>query len=429
MNITAVAIENRTVTYFTAFLLLAAGIGAYFQLGQLEDPDFTVKVAVIITPYPGASPEEVELEVTDRIELALQEMPQLDRIESFSRPGLSVVKVWMGQQYWADRLPQVWDEMRKKIRDIEATLPPGAQTPNVIDDFSFVYGFVLAVTGDGLSYAELERYVKGIKKELSLVAGVSRVELWGVQPKVIYLDAKQQQLAEIGLSIESFLATLSSQNMVVNAGAVGIQSQRLRVEPSGSFGHPDDIGQLLLRGSLVDTLVRELPRVAEERNAATGQELIALSEVASVRLGYLEPPLNLMRYQGQTALGISIANVSGGNIVDTGRALDARLEEIVRELPVGVEVHKITWQSDLVTEAIDAFMINLLEAVAIVMVVLTLAMGWRMGVIISTGLVLTILGTFLVMSTLGIDLQRVSLGALIISLGMMVDTPLSSRTA
>ncbi len=421
MNITAVAIENRTVTYFTAFLLLAAGIGAYFQLGQLEDPDFTVKVGVIITPYPGASPEEVELEVTDRIELALQEMPQLDRIESFSRPGLSVVKVWMGQQYWADRLPQVWDEMRKKIRDIEATLPPGAQTPNVIDDFSFVYGFVLAVTGDGLSYAELERYVKGIKKELSLVAGVSRVELWGVQPKVIYLDAKQQQLAEIGLSIESFLATLSSQNMVVNAGAVGIQSQRLRVEPSGSFGHPDDIGQLLLRGSLVDTLVRELPRVAEERNAATGQELIALSEVASVRLGYLEPPLNLMRYQGQTALGISIANVSGGNIVDTGRALDARLEEIVRELPVGVEVHKITWQSDLVTEAIDAFMINLLEAVAIVMIVLTLAMGWRMGVIISTGLVLTILGTFLVMSTQGIDLQRVSLGALIISLGMMVD--------
>ena len=177
MNITEAAIENRTVTYFCAFLLLATGIGAYLQLGQLEDPDFTVKVGVVITVYPGASPEEVELEVTDRVELAIQELPQLDWIESFSRPGLSVVKVWIKQEYWGGRLAQVWDEMRKKIVDTHATLPPGAGTPIVIDDFSFVYGFVLAVTGDGLSYAELERYVKSIKKDLSLVPGVSRVEL------------------------------------------------------------------------------------------------------------------------------------------------------------------------------------------------------------------------------------------------------------
>ncbi len=423
MNITETSIENRTVTYFTAFLLFAAGIGAYFQLGQLEDPDFTVKVAVVITLYPGASPEEVELEVTDRIELAIQELPQLDRIESFSRPGLSVVKVWIKQDYWADRLAQVWDEMRKKIRDIQSTLPPGAGAPNVIDDFSFVYGFVLAVTGDGLSYAELERYVKAIKKELSLVPGVSRVELWGVQPKVVYLDVTQQQLSELGLSAESFLATLATQNMVVDAGTLGIQSQRLRVDPAGSFQSPDDIGRLLMRQSIADSLLREGAARDKplRRSEQALEELIALEQVARVRPGYLEPPLNIMRYQGQPALGISIANVSGGNIVDTGRALDARLDEIVRTLPVGVEVNRITWQSDLVTEAINAFMVNLLEAVAIVLVVLTLAMGWRMGVIISTGLVLTILGTFLVMAIQGIDLQRVSLGALIIALGMMVD--------
>jgi multidrug efflux pump subunit AcrB len=286
-----------------------------------------------------------------------------------------------------------------------------------------VYGFVLAVTGDGLSYAELERYVKAIKKELALVPGVSRVELWGAQPKVIYLDASQQQLSQLGLSAESFLLTLAQQNMVVNAGTLGSRSQRLRVDPAGSFETPADIGRLLMRQSLADTLVREASSGDEpiRRSESLRSELIALEEVAQVRPGYLDPPLNLMRYQGQPAIGISIANVAGGNIVDTGRALNARLDEIVRELPIGVEVSKITWQSDLVTEAIDAFMVNLLEAVAIVLVVLTLAMGWRMGVIISTGLVLTILGTFLVMAMQGIDLQRVSLGALIIALGMMVD--------
>jgi multidrug efflux pump subunit AcrB len=423
MNITAAAIENRTVTYFCVFLLFAAGIGAYFQLGQLEDPDFTVKVGVVITTYPGASPQEVELEVTNRIELAIQELPQLDRIESFSRPGLSVIKVWIKQEYWAERLSQVWDEMRKKIRDIEFTMPPGAGTPMVTDDFNFVYGFVLAVTGDGLSYAELERYVKAIKKELSLVPGVSRVELWGVQPKVIYLDVAQQQLAELGLSAESFLTTLATQNMVVDSGTLGIQSQRLRVDPAGSFHSPADIGRLLMRQSIADSLLRELAAgdTAVRSSEQTREELIALEQVAGVRPGYLEPPLNLMRYQGQPALAISVANVAGGNIVDTGRALDARLEEIVQTLPVGVELNRITWQSDLVTEAINAFMINLLEAVAIVLVVLTLSMGWRMGVIISTGLILTILGTFLVMAIQDIALQRVSLGALIIALGMMVD--------
>jgi len=428
MNITAAAIENRTVTYFAAFLLLAAGIGAYFQLGQLEDPDFTVKVGVVITAYPGASPEEVELEVTDRIELAIQELPQLDRMESWSRPGLSVVKVWIGQQYWADRLPQVWDEMRKKIRDIRPTLPPGVAPSEIVDDFSFVYGFVLAVTGDGLSYAELEHYVKTIKKELSLVSGVSRVELWGVQPKVIYLDVRQQQLAELGLSTESFLATLATQNMVVDAGKIDLQSQRLRVEPSGAFQSPEDIGRLLMRQSLVDTVLRESGQSGDpQRGGPLGrsdrdrEELVALAEVADVRPGYLDPPLTMMRYQGQPALAISVANIAGGNIVDTGRALDARLAEIIKTLPVGIELEKITWQSDLVTESISAFMINLIEAVAIVLVVLALSMGWRMGVIIATGLILTILGTFIVMSMQGIDLQRVSLGALIIALGMMVD--------
>ena len=198
MNLAAFAIEKKALTYFFTVLLVLGGGASFFQLGWLEDPEYTVKIAAITIPYPGASAEEVELEVTDRIEQAIQEMPQIDTFYSFSRAGLSIIKVDIKQEYWSDRLPQVWNELRNKVGDVEANLPPGAEAPQVMDDFSFVYGFVLAVTGDGLSYAELERYVKAIKKELSLVPGVSRVELWGVQPKVIYLDVTQQQLAECG---------------------------------------------------------------------------------------------------------------------------------------------------------------------------------------------------------------------------------------
>ena len=190
MSLPSQAIERSTLTRFLVVLILLGGIFSYFQLGRLEDPDFTIKTAVIATQYPGASAEEVELEVTDRIELALQEMPELDNMYSLSRAGLSIVKVDIKEVYWADRLPQVWNIMRNKLRDIQSSLPTRALPPDIMDDFSFVYGFVLAVTGDGYSYAELENYVDYLKKDLSLIEGVARVELWGVQPKVIYLEQK-----------------------------------------------------------------------------------------------------------------------------------------------------------------------------------------------------------------------------------------------
>ncbi len=422
MQLPKIAVEKRAVTYFTVFLILAVGIASYFRLGQLEDPDFTVKTALVITQYPGASPKEVELEVTDRIETAIQKLPQLRFLTSYSHAGLSIIKVEIKQEYWADRLPQVWDEMRSKIRDMRASLPPGTSTPRVFDDFSFVYGFVLAVTGEGFSYAQLEDYVKAIRKELNLVPGVSRVELWGTQPRVVYLDASDQKLTELGISQEAFLATLTTQNIVVNAGAIEIGDRRLRIAPSGQFQRPEDIGELKIRTSLLDKL-RDIPAdLAGARNPVKrSSEFISLKDLVDVRLGYLEPPLTLMRHNGQPAIGIAIANVIGGNIVETGRGLDLKLQEIIGRLPVGIEVHKVAWQSELVTTAIDDFMINLMEAIVIVLVVLTLAMGWRMGVIIGGALVLTILATFIVMAAIGIDLQRVSLGALVISLGMMVD--------
>ena len=419
MNLTSFALERETFTNFMVFLIVAGGVLSFLTLGKLEDPDFTVKVGVIVTQYPGASPEEVELEVTDRIERAIQEMPQLDTLYSYSRPGLSIIKVDIRPEFSSALLPQVWDEVRKKVRDVTAQFPPGVLKPDIMDDFSFVFGFVLAVTGEGYSYAEIEEYAKGIKKELSLVKGVSRVDIWGAQPKVIYLDLPETQLATLKISREEVLATLALQNMVVSAGAIEVSGQRLRVEVTGQFQSPEDIGDLVISRSIADTM-STAGRSGSAASAADA-ELIRIRDVATVREGYLEPAMTQMRYQGEPALAIQLANVAGGNIIDTGAALDARLEELKAQLPAGIVVEKFTWQSDLVNESINGFMINLAEAVLIVLVVLTVAMGWRMGLVIGWALIVTILGTFMVMKVLGIDLHRVSLGAIVVALGMMVD--------
>jgi multidrug efflux pump subunit AcrB len=422
VSLAAIAIERKALTQFLVLLVAIGGVVSYFDLGRLEDPDFSIKTGVIFTAYPGASPQEVELEVTDRLEKALQELPQLDNLYSLSRAGSSIIKVDIKEQYWADRLPQVWDEMRKKIRDVVPTLPPGAGKPEIIDDFSFVYGFVLALTGDGFSYAELEDYADRLKKDLGLVPGVSRVELWGVQPKVIYLDVSEAQMAALGVTNEDVLATLATQNAVVDAGYVEVPSRRLRIEVSGEFDSPQDIGELQIRRSFAD-IARNLAlqAVSDTLPVRASRDLVRIKDVATVRTGYLTPPITQMRFNGRPALALSLANNVGGNILDTGTAIDARLEELLEELPAGIDVQKFAWQSDIVRKAVDDFIINLIEAVLIVLVVLTLAMGWRMGVVIGSGLVLTILGTFIVMSVMEIELHHVSLGALVVALGMMVD--------
>ena len=417
MNLAKIAIEKKAVSYFVTFLLLLAGIASFLSLGQLEDPAFSIKTAVIVTQYPGASSEEVELEVTDRIELALQQLKTIDYLKSFSAPGFSQIWVNIKPQYWSDQLPQVWDEMRRKIREVETTLPPGANRPVVNDDFGDVYGLLMAVTGDGFSYAEMEEAVKGLKKELSLVEGVARVELWGVQPKVIYLEASESQLSQLGISDTSILNTLQQQNMVVDAGSVNIQDMRARITPTGEFLSTEDIAELAIHPSLIDSL-----QGASRGEALQGSdELIRIRDIGTVKRGYADPPPTMMRFNGKPALAISITNIAGANIVDVGKAVDARMDELIAELPVGLEVQQVHWMSDVVEASVNGFFINLGEAVLIVLVVLALAMGWRMGILIGIDLILTILGTFIVMAAMGIDLQRMSLGALVIALGMMVD--------
>jgi len=423
VNLTELALERATLSKFLVFLLVFGGLVSYFGLGRLEDPDFTVKTAVVVTLYPGASPREVEEEVTNILEVAIQEMPQLHSLYSLSRAGMSIIKIDMKQNLTAELLPQVWDEMRKKIRDVRPFLPLTVLPPEILDDFSFVYGFVLAVTGDGYEYAELEKYAKDLKKELGRVKGVSRAELWGVQPKIVYVDVSEAQVAELGISTEMVLLALANQNMVVSSGHVNVPERRLRIEIQGEFDSPEDIGDVLIRQGLVDIAVNALRDVVGVENVPEliNSSMIRIKDVADVHVGYLDPPFTMMRFNGKPALAVSIANVSGGNITVTGQNIDRRLAELKALLPAGIEVTKFQWQSDLVQEAIGAFIINLAEAVLIVVVILALTMGVRMGVVIGSGLILTILGTFIFMAALDIPLHRVSLGALVVALGMMVD--------
>ncbi len=405
-------------------MIVVGGIASFFSLGQLEDPIFTIKKAVVVTRYPGATADEVELEVTDRIAKAIQEVPELKHLYSFSRPGLSIIKVDIKEQFWSDKLPQIWDAMRKKIRDVTPQFPPGVGEPDVSDDFNFVYGFVLAITGDGFSYAQLEDYADGIKKELSIVDGVARVDLWGVQNRVIYIETTEQALSERGLNAANFVSTLQTQNMVVDAGSVDVGQERIRVAPTGKFLAPEQIGELYIRPSMIDAVTSLRGGANPTGPASSGgaiNELIQIQDIATVRAGYRDPPNNLMRFNGKPALAIQIAGAEDGNIVDIGGNIDRRLAELAAQLPVGIELEKVAWQSELVSASINSFIINLLVAVVIVLVVIAIPTGWRMGVIIGTGLLLTILATFIVLAVLDIPLQRMSLGALIIALGMMVD--------
>ncbi len=415
MSIAQYSVERKTVVGFTTVVLLAAGMVAFLQLGQLEDPEFAIKSATITTSYPGASASEVELEVTDPLEIAIQEMPQLKYVKSISRPGLSIVQVELLASYTSKKLPQIWDELRKKVRDAQGNLPPGAGESIVADDFGDVYGFLLAITrDDGFTDAELESYADALKKELSLVRGVARVELWGVQQQCIFVDVQETQLTQLGITLEQLQNTLAQQNVVVDSGSVDLPTDRLRIEQTGAFTSPEDIGDLTIRGT-------EVGQLTGGEGGGT-DEFIRIRDIGQVRRGTVEPAINRMRFNGRPAVGMAIANVPRANIVDLGRALDARLAALTAVLPVGIELHRVSWQSDLVSESIRQFMVSLAEAVAIVLVVLWIAMGLRTAMVVGMcGLVFVILGSFLVMWLWKIDLQRMSLGALIIAMGMMVD--------
>ena len=418
MSLQKAAIDNSTVTWFAAALILIAGVAAFLSLGQLEDPEFTIKTAVVSTAYPGASPEEVENEVTEAIELELQKLKELDSLESFSRAGHSRIKVNIKPSYGSDELPQIWDKVRARAGEAARNLPPGAADPVVIDDFGDVFGLLLALTGDGFSPVQIKQYADDIKRELSLVDGVARVDLWGVRDRRIYVDVRQSRLNDLGVSDLTIAQTLADQNTVVDGGRIFLRDRSLRVAPTGEFGSPTDIAELVITPSAIDALGAS---ISSGNIAGPGDELLRLGDIGEIVEGYQDPAAQLLRFNGLPGIGIAITNRPGENVVDVGKRVDARLAELQQALPVGLEAQKVHWQSDDVDKSVQGFFVSLLQAIAIVLFVLTLPMGWRMGVVIGTALVLTVMATFLMMGIFGIDLQRMSLGALVVALGMMVD--------
>lgn len=402
MNPARYAIEHRAVSFMVTLLVVVGGLLAYQKLGRLEDPQFTIKTAVIFTRYPGATPLEVEQEVTEKIETAVQQVKQLDEVRSLSRAGLSIVYADMQDQYDKDSLPQVWDELRRKIRAVEDDLPPGAMMPNVNDDFGDVYGIFFALQGDGYSYRELEEFADDLRRELLLCKDVGKIDFWGVQPEVVYVEIDRHRLAQLGLPVEAIFKTISEKNTVAPSGEVQLRSEQVRFRVTGTFEKVKDLEELLVQGG------------------ADG-EMLRLKDVVEVKRGYLEPPVNLLRRDGKPAVGLGISTVLGGNVVVMGDAVKQRLKELEPRIPVGLSIEPIAFQADTVREAVQGFVLNLFEAVAIVIGLLVLFMGLREGFIIGAILLITILGTFIGMQMMEVNLQRISLGALIIALGMLVD--------
>ena len=404
MNLGVVSVKNDRVVYFAMLLILVGGWIAYEQLGRLEDPEFTIKEALVITPYPGASAEEVALEVTNPIESACQSLGQLLRVESESSRGMSVVSAIIKDRYHKDAIPQVWDELRRKINDVQPQLPPSVRGRSiVIDDFGDVYGIFLSITGDGFSEAELRRYADFLRRELLQVPGVKAIELFGAQQDVVYLEISRQRLAQLGVNEQHVYDLLQARNVAADGGRVEVGGQHLAIDPSGGFGSADAMLDLV---------------IGSDRS---GRQLF-LRDVATIERGPQDPPRRLLRFDGMPAIGLGISTVPGGNVVVMGEGVRKKLDALKPDQPLGIEVGTINFQPEAVSAATSEFIFNLLKAVSIVIVVLLIAMGAKTGLIIGLVLFLTIMATFLVMYGIGgLLMERISLGALIIALCMLTD--------
>ncbi|HCE1573727.1 TPA: efflux RND transporter permease subunit VmeI [Vibrio parahaemolyticus] len=401
-GIAAYFIRNRVISWMVSLIFLIGGIAAFFGLGRLEDPAFTIKDAMVVTSYPGATPQQVEEEVTYPLEKAIQQLTYVDEVNSISNRGLSQITVTMKNNYGPDDLPQIWDELRRKVNDLKVTLPPGVNEPQVVDDFGDVYGILLAVTGDGYSYKELLDYVDYLRRELELVDGVSKVSVSGQQQEQVFIEVSMKKLSSIGLSPNTVFNLLSTQNIVSDAGAIRIGDEYIRIQPTGEFQSVDELGDLLITES-------------------GAQGLIFLKDVAEIKRGYVEVPSNIINFNGSLALNVGVSFAQGVNVVEVGKAFDRRLAELKYQQPVGVEISEIYSQPKEVDKSVSGFVISLAQAVGIVIIVLLFFMGLRSGLLIGLILLLTVLGTFIFMKYLAIDLQRISLGALVIALGMLVD--------
>lgn len=404
MNPGVFSVRNNRVVFVTMALAVIGGLVAYRNLGRLEDPEFTIKQALVITPYPGASAEEVAQEVTNPIEVACQQLGQVDYIESESTRGQSLVSVRIKDRYDKHRIQQVWDELRRKVADVQSQLPPAARGRSVIiDDFGDVYGIFFALTGDGYSFPELRRYADFLRRELLGVPMVKSVVLFGEQQEVVYLEISRLRLAQLGLDEEQIYAKLREQNVAADGGRVRAGDLHIAIDPSGAFASAEDMLEMIIGSD------------------QSGRQL-RLRDIATLQRSDRDPPRRLLRYDGKPAIGIGISTVPGGNVVEMGAYVREKLASLAGTQPVGMEIGEINFQPEAVSAATNEFVFNLAKAVTIVFVVLFFAMGRKTSLIIGGVLFLTIMATFLVMYLKGdLLMERISLGALIIALCMLTD--------
>lgn len=402
MNFTEYALKNRALVYFFVCVLVIGGVYSFFTMSKLEDPAITVKQAMIVTAYPGASAYQVELEVTDVLEKSIRTMGDLDHIESRSMDDVSEILVEIGSTVPLNELQQNWDILRRKVANVQSQLPAGAQPSMVLDDFGDVYGMFYAMTSDGFDYQKMMDYAELVRRTVLDIDGVSSVDIYGERQSCIDIEIQESKMANLGVHPAEIILTLRGQNATVYSGYYNSGEKRVRVGVDGAFSGIDDIKNLLIKGHENDN--------------------IRLGDVAQVSKGYVDPQREGLVYDTLPAIAISIAMQKGGNIIQLGKKIDDKLAELKESIiPAGIDFQKVFFQPARVKSAINVFMVNLIESVAIVIIVVMLAMGFRSGYIIGIGLVVVVLGSFVILHMMNGTLQRVSLASFIVAMGMLVD--------
>ncbi|MEM1136172.1 MAG: efflux RND transporter permease subunit [Bacteroidota bacterium] len=374
---------------------------SYLKLGKLEDAEIAIKSAVVITLYPGATAHEVELEVTDVLEKAIQKMENIDEIESRSMPGFSEITVNINERVPTRKMPQVWDFLRRKVNDTKGNLPSGAQEPIVNDDFGDVYGIFVAVTGEGYEYKELYDYVDLIRRELLEIEGIKRGEFFGTQIEAVDINISAEKLAGMSINPLTIVNAMYDHGEVVNPGSIISGTERIRLRVGNKYGSIDQIEDILV----------QVPDGGSFK----------LDDIADIQRTFYEPIQEGLTYNGKRAISLALSMESGVNVITVGEKFDKKLKELEKQLPAGIEVNSVFSQPDRVKYSIKGFVVNLVESVVIVLLVLLLSMGLRSGLLIASGLLFTILATFITMLFFDIQLQRISLAAIIVAMGMLVD--------
>lgn len=399
-GIASFSIRQPLYTWLLILFCLLGGLWGFSSVGRLEDPAFTIKTALVITPYPGATAEEVATEVSEPLESAIQQMGQIDTISSRNRPGVSQITVEIKTTYDGDELPQIWDELRNRVGDAQSSLPPGASTSIVNDDFGDVYGILYAVATPGYSDAEIHDIATFLRRELLTVDGVAAVSVDGLPEEAIFVEPVRRQLLNTGIPPAAIIEAVSNADTLSDAGSVTVGPRNAQIEAPQGYNTVDRIAGLTL---------------------GVGAEILNLSDFANVQRARIDDPDHILRHDGHEAFTLGVSGLSSENIVDVGKRIDAKLAELEAQIPLGVELSPIYEQHVVVEEASNAFLVSLAMSVAIVIVILALAMGWRAAIVVGVTLLLTVIATFFFMAVFGIEMERISLGALIIAMGMLVD--------